>query len=498
MFAVSEQTFTNAKMTKHTFGKHDSLAALMSRELEPQSTDHIPGALITRGLEPQSMDHILGALTTRELEQQTLPEWMIPAQPLLEPFQRLPVEQETLPRRMIPARPLPEPFQQQLVVEAKSEGRRRGRNKAAPSWKKSKKIGRDLKWSKKKEKFWKEQQKLNETSETEHGEKPQEEGEEEDQEDEENEDEEDEDEEDESEDGEKKSDEEEEEEEGGDKKSKKKRKVREELEEKGKKAAVKEKDAQQIGDRIKSLTYNITKVSKKMTYLSHKGGLKRDIFHDKVIGAMNGLSTEICLNILEKLEAGAAKIEDPTGWIIRACNRCCQQKLLRCLKVHEVLTKEERSRPPTFDEQKIRTRIRWLNKNGDLSNMLCAEEIINFAVGLQERDILKILRDIQEKRKGVIQDPQMWVVRGLCNVKASNEGLKRKALKMLLEEHGVPTAEPPAKASTDLAQSPMSVVDTIPALTLIILFVGSGITFIVFQLRYRKILASRRESLLPV
>lgn len=157
------------------------------------------------------------------------------------------------------------------------------------------------------------------------------------------------------------------------------------------------------------------------------------IIYDKVVEAAGGIPYGEVMTYLKELEEKKDDVKDPNAWVCAALRKAGgggrhppqaahfpagggwpqQGGFAPMMMAHAMPAME------TGVNDKVRKRINWLNGTGGFQNALTPDKVAEAAVGVDVQHILKVLKDLEEKRD-TVKDPLAYVTSALR--KASKSG----------------------------------------------------------------------------
>lgn len=133
------------------------------------------------------------------------------------------------------------------------------------------------------------------------------------------------------------------------------------------------------------------KIRKTINWYNKHGTLKKPIYLKDVEGPLRSVGTSQALQILKNLESKADTIENPTAWVLGFVGKIGGGEILH----------------PAAEEL-IGRQVARFNKNAE-TGKLSYLEVAGPLARLQQKDAMRILRELEEKR-GEVRDPTRWTV----------------------------------------------------------------------------------------
>lgn len=151
------------------------------------------------------------------------------------------------------------------------------------------------------------------------------------------------------------------------------------------------------------------KLRKRIGWLNKNGGFNNALQYDKVSEVAGGLPQDKIFGVLKNLEEkGPQVVKEPTSWVTAA--------LRKAGGGHAPPLATMAGRPgPSLEvmEQKIKTKVGWLNTRGGFQNGIAYDKIMAASVGLKKDIVMKVLNmlDNKSKREGAqnVKDATAWV-----------------------------------------------------------------------------------------
>jgi len=110
------------------------------------------------------------------------------------------------------------------------------------------------------------------------------------------------------------------------------------------------------------------------------------------------------MRLLKELEDKKGEVKDPTAYVTSALRKAGRGAMPTRAPAGQLNGQAE--------DQKLRKRIGWLNKQGGFENAINYDKILEAAQGLEYSTVMAVLENVEEK-KGEVKDPTAWVCAGL-------------------------------------------------------------------------------------
>lgn len=148
-----------------------------------------------------------------------------------------------------------------------------------------------------------------------------------------------------------------------------------------------------IGGGMNSLA--VDKLKKRVGWMNHNLTLASPLQYDEVSKYLLGMDAKVVMDLLKNLEENAAEVKDPNAYIIAAARRGGGS----AAKTGVV------NKSP---EEKLRTRIAWMNANVALASPLVYEQLAPVMLTLDKTKAMELLKMLEENAASVA-DPTAYL-----------------------------------------------------------------------------------------
>jgi len=148
------------------------------------------------------------------------------------------------------------------------------------------------------------------------------------------------------------------------------------------------------------------KLRKRIGWLNKDGGFENALVYTKISEAAAGLPVSGAMAVLKQVEEKKGEVTDPNAWVCSALRKAGGGSAIYSVDVAKAVAAALQT--DVGADQKVRKRIGWLNKDGGFENALNYSKISEAAVGVDVGVVLKLLKDVEEK-KDIVKDPTAYV-----------------------------------------------------------------------------------------
>mmetsp|Transcript_23209 Transcript_23209/g.65584 ORF Transcript_23209/g.65584 Transcript_23209/m.65584 type:complete len:503 (-) Transcript_23209:111-1619(-) len=145
------------------------------------------------------------------------------------------------------------------------------------------------------------------------------------------------------------------------------------------------------------------KISRQVGWLNKHVDLAAPISFSDVVQQLSALDITVAMQILKDVEAQAANLRDPTGFVITAA-----EKAPRGPPVVGGAMLGGRASAHVDPTGKIKRQVQWLNKNLQLAEPLSFESVAEALSAIEIVSAMRILKDVEEQASG-IHNPNSYI-----------------------------------------------------------------------------------------
>lgn len=132
-----------------------------------------------------------------------------------------------------------------------------------------------------------------------------------------------------------------------------------------------------------------TSISRQIGWLNHHGHLQEKISYSDVVETLSAISHNAALQILKDLESSAARVTNPTAYIIAAAKRQAPAK--------------------SNDSTPISKQVGWINNNCNLREKISYSDVVEPLSAISTKGALQILKDLEQTADRV-SNPTAYII----------------------------------------------------------------------------------------